>query len=89
MFKINNTTGVMSVTDTFDPNDLPMNEIVLYIKASQIDKPNERYGTVNLKLTYEYNKEPPEFNVPNIIISVNATGNITIPGQIKAESKII
>ena len=89
MFKINNASGLMSVTDTFDPNDLPMNEIVLYIKASQIDKPNERYGTVNLKLTYEYNKEPPEFNVPNIIISVNATGNITVPGQIKAESKIV
>ena len=89
MFKINCTSGAVFVTDTFDPNDLPMNEIVLYIKASQIDKPNERYGTVNLKLTYEYNKEPPEFNVPNIIISVNATGNITIPGQIKAESKIV
>ena len=63
MFKIDETSGGVSVTDTFNANDLPINEIVLYIKAFQIDKPNDRYGTVNLKLSYDYNKEPPVFNV--------------------------
>ena len=88
MFKIGETSGGVSVTDTFNANDLPINEIVLYIKAFQIDKPNDRYGTVNLKLSYDYNKEPPVFNVNSIIIHVNETGTLTKPGQIKATSKI-
>ena len=89
MFEIDETSGGVSVTDTFNANDLPINEIVLYIKAFQIDKPNDRYGTVNLKLSYDYNKEPPEFNINSIIIHINETGTLTKPGQIKATSKIL
>ena len=60
MFQIDETTAKISTTKNFNPDQLPMNGMELFLKATQENDEN-KFGTSILKLQYVYNTEPPKW----------------------------